>query len=282
MRKKVLSILLAGAMALSLAACGSKENADNTTLTPAPTEEATPSTEPGQEENTENNQSAEVDFDVNEMMNLIAERVDLPAMMEGGETELTELYGIAADKVEAFAIRVPMMNVTATELAVFKASSDEAVEDVKAGVQSRIDNLIEQWSTYLPAQLALVENNKVLVQGRYVFLIIAEEETSAYAENVFLRKFDPSIEEIVLVRKFKNVSSAVIKELTEDKLVVEYVEEGKTYTFDCSFSEYFYAENGIETYAVGDEIEVYFETPVPETDGTMEAVTSMISKPYTE
>lgn len=282
MRKKVLSIILVGAMVLSLAACGKKEASDNTNTTQTPSEESAPSTETEQDKDTEDNQNASVDFDVNEMMNDIAQRVELPAMMEGSEAELTELYGIAADKVEAYAIRVPMMNVTATELAVFKASSDEAVEDVKAGVQSRIDNLIEQWSTYLPAQLALVENHKLLVEGRYVFLIIAEEEPAAYAENVFLRKFDPSIEEMVLVRKFKNVSGAVIKELTEDKLVVEYAEEGKTYTFDCSFGEDFYPENGIESYAVGDEIEVYFATPVEEAEGTMEAVASMISKPYTE
>lgn len=282
MKKKVLSIILVGTMVLSLAACGKKEASDNTNTTQTPSEEVTSTEESEQNQDTENNQDVVVDLDVNEMMNHIAERVELPAMMEGSEAELTELYGIAADKVEAYAIRVPMMNVTATELAVFKASSDEAVEDVKAGVQSRIDNLIEQWSTYLPAQLALVENNKVLVQGRYVFMIIAEEEPSAYAENVFLRNFDPSIEEMVLVRKFKNVSGAVIKELTEDKLVVEYVEEEKTYTFDCSFGENFYPENGMESYAVGDEIEVYFETPVAEAEGTMEAVASMISKPVTE
>ena len=68
------------------------------------------------------------------------------------------------------------------------------------GINQRVAALDEQWSTYLPEQHKYVQNNKVLTQGRYVFLIIGNEEVSAYAENVFLRKFDPTIEEMAIVR----------------------------------------------------------------------------------
>ena len=171
-----------------------------------------------------------------------------------------------------------MMNVIATEFAAFKAASEDDVQAVVDGINQRLEVLKEQWGSYLPAQLELVENNKVLVQGRYVFMIIGEPDVANYAENVFLRKFDPSLEEVVLARKFSNLSNAVIKELSEDAITVEYTEEEKTYTFECTFGEYFYAEGGIENFEVGDIIEFTFEEPVSEAEGTMQGVANYIAK----
>lgn len=274
MRKKFLCMMLAGTMALSMTACGGKDKEEDT---PSPT----PSVEAQQpsEAPTEAPSQFE-DFSVKEMLNGIFERTadQLPALAEGSETELTELYKIDASKVEEFDIRIPMMNVIATEFAAFKAVSEDDVQAIVDGVNQRIEALKEQWGSYLPAQLELVENNKVVVQGRYVFMIIGESDIANYAENVFLRKFDPSIEEVVLVRKFSRLNNAVIKELSEDAITVEYTEEEKTYTFECTFSEYFYAEGGIENFAVGDVIEFTFEEPVPEAEGTMKGSANYIAK----
>lgn len=263
-----------------MAACGSKDEEKNEP-TPAPTTEASPTD--GAEPTTEA-QKPETefeDFSVTEMLNGILERVETPAMMEGSEYELTELYHIEADKLEEYSIRIPMMNVTATELAVFKAATEDDVQAVVDGVNQRVQELIAQWETYLPEQLELVQNHKLLTQGRYVFLIIGDEELSSYSENVFLRKFDPTIEEMVLVRKFNRLT-AVITELTEDKLTVDYTEEDKTYTFECTFSENFYAEGGLENFAAGDTISITFEESIPEAEGTMQGIVSYISKDIEE
>lgn len=281
MKKKILCMALVGTMALSMAACGSKNKENDPTPTPsaAPTQEAgeptqgaaqptaEPTAEPAQFE----------DFDVEAMVDGILERVETPAMMQGSETELTELYGIPADKVDGYAIRVPMMNVSATELAAFRAMTEDDVQTVVDAVNKRVEALTTQWESYLADQLELVQNHKLLVQGRYVFLIIGEDELSSYAENVFMRKFDPSIEEMVLVRKFHDFQ-AVIKEKTDDKMVLEYTEESKVYTFDCTYAEYFYAEGGLENFEVGDTVDVTLEEPVPEAEGTMQASLNYISK----
>lgn len=276
MRKKFLCMALAGAMVLSLAACGSKE--ENNEPSATPTVEAAPTE--GEQQPTEaptETPAAFEDFSVTEMLNGILERVEAPAMMEGSEYELTELYHIPAEKVEEFSVRVPMMNVTATELAAFKAASEDDVQTVVDGINQRVQELTTQWETYLPDQLELVQNHKLLVQGRYVFLIIGEEELSSYSENVFMRKFDPSIEEMVLVRKF-NFLEAVITELTEDKLTVDYTEGDATYTFECTYGENFYAEGGLENFAVGDTISITFEEPIPEAESPMQGVVNYINK----
>ena len=274
MRKKFLCMALVGAMAFSMAACGGKDKENDPTPTPstAPTQEAgEPTAEPTPSEAPEQFE----DFDVAEMVDGILERVQTPAMGQGSEMELTEVYGIPADKVDAYAIRVPMMNVSATEISAFRAATEEDVQAVVDGINGRVQALTTQWESYLPAQLELVQNHKLLVQGRYVLFIVGEEELSSYAENVFLRKFDPSIEEMVLVRKFDRFQ-AVIKEISEEKIVLEYTDD-KVYTFECKYSESFYAEGGLENFAVGDTVSATLEEPVPEAEGAMQASLNYIS-----
>lgn len=284
MRKKILCMALVGAMAFSMAACGGKEKENDPTPTPstAPTQEAgQPTQEPAQptEEAAAPTTAPEEfeDFDVTEMVDGILERVETPAMMQGSEYELTELYGIPADKVDAYAIRVPMMNVSATEMAAFRAATEDDVQAVVDAINARVQTLTTQWETYLQSQLELVQNHKLLIQGRYIFFIVGEDELSSYAENVFMRKFDPSIEEMVLVRKFHNFQ-AVIKEKTDDKIVLEYTEGEQVYTFECTYAEYFYAEGGLENFAVGDTVNATLEEPVPEAEGTMQASLNYIDK----
>ena len=104
MRKKFLCMALVGAMAFSMAACGGKDKENDPTPTPstAPTQEAgEPTAEPTPSEAPEQFE----DFDVAEMVDGILERVQTPAMGQGSEMELTEVYGIPADKVDAYAIR---------------------------------------------------------------------------------------------------------------------------------------------------------------------------------
>jgi|GEM_PF-5998812 len=280
MRKKFLCMALVGAITFSMAAGCGKDKEPDPTPTPSavpteeagePTPEATPSEEPSQAP------AQFEDFDVTEMVDSILERVETPAMMPGSEMELTEVYGIPADKVDAYAIRTPMMNVTATEISAFRAATEDDVQAVVDGINARVQALTSQWETYLADQLELVQNHKLLVQGRYVFFIIGDDELSSYAENVFMRKFDPSIEEMVLVRKFHDFQ-AVIKEMSDDKIVLEYTEDDKAYTFECKYAEYFYAEGGIENFAVGDTVNVTLEEPVPEAEGTMQGSLSYIQK----
>ncbi|MDE7326269.1 MAG: DUF4358 domain-containing protein [Lachnospiraceae bacterium] len=280
MRKKILCMALVGAMTLSMAACGGKDKESDPTPTPStvPTQEAgEPTPEPTTSEEPTQAPSQFEDFDVAEMVDGILERVETPAMMPGSDMELTEIYGIPAEKVDAYAIRIPMMNVTATEISAFRAATEEDVQAIVDGINARVQSLTSQWESYLQDQLELVQNHKLLVQGRYVLFVIGDDELSSYAENVFMRKFDPSIEEMVLVRKFREFQG-IIKELSEDKIVLEYTEEDKVYTFECKYAEYFYAEGGLENFAVGDTVECTLEEPVPEAEGTMQASLNYMAK----
>ena len=49
------------------------------------------------------------------------------------------------------------------------------MDTVKAGVERRQADLEAQWSTYLPEQLELVQNYKLLTSGNYLFFAISYE-----------------------------------------------------------------------------------------------------------
>ena len=54
------------------------------------------------------------------------------------------------------------------------------------------------------------------------------------------------------------IRKAVIKEISEEKIVLEYTDD-KVYTFECKYSESFYAEGGLENFAVGDTVSATLE-----------------------
>lgn len=275
MKKKFLCTVLAGMMVLSMTACGGKNKEENNAATPTVTPTEAPA-EPT-EAPAEPTETPAADFSAVELLDSIVNKASLPAMMQGSDYELSELYQIDTAALEEFSIYIPMMNVTATEFAIFKAAGTENIEAIVAGVNHRLESLVELWSTYLPEQFELVENHKLLVQGEYVFFIIAEPDIAAYAENVFLRQFDPSLEEVILLRKFNHIT-ATITEISDAGIKLELTEEDKTYSFECSFSDYIYVAGDMSEYAAGDTVSASFEEDVTESEEPMQAVLTYLEK----
>ena len=102
------------------------------------------------------------------------ESLELPAMMEVDDEALDFLYGIDAANLESYVGRVPMMNVHATEFFLAKVKEGK-MDDVKAGVEQRQADLASQWAQYLPDQLELVKNYKLVTNGNYILFCICED-----------------------------------------------------------------------------------------------------------
>lgn len=285
MKKRFLCTMLAGMMALSLAGCGGKDDTNNNP-TPTPVVEDNGGENNGGENNTNTDNGSDnqgekepekVDFSVNELWESIESKATLAAAMPGTETELTELYKIDPSLVEEYVIRVPMMITQAQEFAMFKAKDEESLQKVLEGVNTRLESLLETWESYLPAQLELVQNHKLLVKDNYVFFIICESDVAAYAENVFLRQFDPSLEEVVLLRKFNHIV-AKITSISEDAITLEYEDAGETFVFEGTYDEFLYVEGEFSELAVGDSVDVAFAEDVVEGEQPMKAVVTYISE----
>ena len=99
----------------------------------------------------------------------------MPMTMELTAEELPMLYGedFTADKVEDFAVLAPMMQST-TEVAIFKAK-DGDTQTIKDALQTRIENQMSVFETYLEDQYEIISNAQIFEADDYVYLISADE-----------------------------------------------------------------------------------------------------------
>ena len=106
---------------------------------------------------------------------------ELPYFMDLDDDILSQLYGIdAADLVEYIG-KMPFMNTQATEFFIAQVQSGK-MDTVKAALEKRQADLIEQWGQYLPDQLELVKNYKLVTSGDYILFAIAECAEDAVSE----------------------------------------------------------------------------------------------------
>ena len=213
MKKIRLSALaLTGAMVLTLAACSSKEPEATPTPEPTSTPEAVESVTP-----TETPEAVSPDPDPTESTNIVTPPAETDAVVKPLETQapapapteapaetskvqavweaiatrelpffddslddqiLADFYGIdPADLVE-YVWKMPFMNTQATEFFIAQVQPDK-MDTVKTALENRQAALEEQWSQYLPDQLELVKNYKLVTNGDYIMFAVTE-----YADEV--------------------------------------------------------------------------------------------------
>ncbi|MCI9264656.1 MAG: DUF4358 domain-containing protein [Oscillospiraceae bacterium] len=208
------ALALTGAMVLTLAACGSKEPeatpTPEVTNTPEVVESVMPSETP--EVSPEVSESPEVsapeesgeaqdkpvetqkpsqepapseapaeESKVQAAWTAISDR-ELPFFQDLDDSLLSDFYGVdPADLVE-YICKIPFMNTQATEFFIAQVQPGK-MDTVKAALEARQADLLEQWSQYLPDQLELVKNYKLVTNGDYVMFAIAdcaEEAVTAF------------------------------------------------------------------------------------------------------
>ncbi len=104
----------------------------------------------------------------------------MPAIQPIDAALIGDSYGIDTTRLKACLVHAPMMMTQATEIAIFEVQDEADKAMVKAGIAKRVEALIAQWTYYLPDQLELVQNHKIVEVGNYVALIISEHaETMA-------------------------------------------------------------------------------------------------------
>ena len=100
-----------------------------------------------------------------------------PELMDLDADFLKEMYSIDANDLEAWLCKMPLMNTQATEYFFAKVKPGK-LDTVKAALAARQSALEDQWKTYLPEQLELVQNYQLLSQGDWVCFAICQEYAS--------------------------------------------------------------------------------------------------------
>lgn len=100
-------------------------------------------------------------------------QLDIPSLSDVDAETLSALYGISTDDLVSYVCKMPAISVQATEFFIAEVK-DGKMDAVKAAVEKRQADLVQQWSQYLPEQLELVENYQLVTSGNYILFAISE------------------------------------------------------------------------------------------------------------
>jgi len=108
------------------------------------------------------------------MLFVITDGIELPSRMNMEAEMFKDTYAIDPSVLSSYVVSMPMMNVHATEIAVFELKDASGADAVKAGIEKRVQALSEQWKMYLPDQYELVQNYKIVEKGNYIIFVISD------------------------------------------------------------------------------------------------------------
>ena len=100
-------------------------------------------------------------------------QLDIPSLSDVDAETLSALYGISTDDLVSYVCKMPAISVQATEFFIAEVKEGK-MDAVKAAVEKRQADLVQQWSQYLPEQLELVENYQLVTSGNYILFAISE------------------------------------------------------------------------------------------------------------
>lgn len=172
MNKKLLAIMTSlTIMGTILVGCGNQSEE----VTEKPSVEETITEDATTEAPAENEEAVgEADPTVaQESFFVVTDGIELPKSSEMPTEMFADTYGIDTNLLESYYVSMPMMNVHATEIAIFELKDENSVDAVMAGIEKRQKGLEEQWASYLPEQLELVQNYKTAVKGNKVIFVVS-------------------------------------------------------------------------------------------------------------
>lgn len=179
--KRFSALILALVLIFALALTGCS-NGDKPSPSPSTAPSTEPSTEPSTDVSTEPSDEPTDGGDttgtksIADFWQSIVDEYpnELPGTMELTDEDLQTVYGIDASKLEEYTAQLPLMNVHATEFFIAKVKDGE-MDAVKEGIASRLENVEQTWSQYLPDQYELVKNHQLVEEGNYILFVISDK-----------------------------------------------------------------------------------------------------------
>ena len=175
--KKLLAVIMTLVIgSAALTGCGQKTEQPSVTPTESPAvDEVTPTETPVVDENAGGVTGETDPTPAQETYFVAVDGIEMPAGMAMDSTMFADTYGIDTSLLNSYYVQMPMMNVHATEVAVFELKDAKDADKVMAGIEKRQKALVDQWKSYLPDQLELVENYKTAQKDNMILFVISPE-----------------------------------------------------------------------------------------------------------
>ena len=185
MKKKLACMLLMSALALSMTACGGK---DNSSAASGTQQAATESTTAGQETGAaESTVAAQDPRDVAKTLQSAKKAVtdvlgdNYWPDSEIPEEMLNETYGVSADLYDAYLGEAPMISVNVDTLLIIHAK-DGKVEEVENALNTYRDNLVNDTMQY-PMNLGKIQASRIERIGDYICFVQLGADTSSVEDQ---------------------------------------------------------------------------------------------------
>lgn len=101
------------------------------------------------------------------------------ALMDVDDDTLSQKFGIEKEMVDEYLAKIPMMVVNSNSYIILKPASGQK-DAVKEKMNTYMENLENQWKTYLPDQYDLVKNRLEKEYGDYLIYIISQDNDAVY------------------------------------------------------------------------------------------------------
>lgn len=119
--------------------------------------------------------SKKVNLSTSEIYNKGVSGVELPMTQEITSSEIKSLFGLSESDYTEATVNISMLNVKATEVAIFRFKDKGQEDAITKGIDKRIKDLEATWSTYLPDQYELVKGVKKFTYGNIKGYVIADD-----------------------------------------------------------------------------------------------------------
>ena len=102
-------------------------------------------------------------------------KYEFPALMAMDDTLLADFYGVDPAKCVDYTVMMPMMNVKATEIAIFRLQDAADAQAFADACTARAEAVAAGFEFYLQDQYEVAKAPQIKTIGNYVVMIIFEE-----------------------------------------------------------------------------------------------------------
>ena len=107
-------------------------------------------------------------------------------MMDLGEENLMQNYGIDPETVKQFAVYIDSTGLKGDEIILLEGKDEEATKTIKEMIDARYQQKEKSMKSYQPEEYAMLQECKVQQNGNYVSLIVSpqhEELEKIYTDS---------------------------------------------------------------------------------------------------
>lgn len=171
--KKLAMIIIAGALALSLCACGNSGNGASSEASKTSSAVSAESKEASKESK---DASAAEDSQLKTILEKVKKEITMPAdTSDFTAAKMKRTFGIEEDMMDDFAGLYCTDGLRQDQIVYVKAKNEEAAAEIEKKLQDNWQSKYNVIKNYSPEQVAIIEAAKVDKDGLYVSLVISAD-----------------------------------------------------------------------------------------------------------